>query len=157
MAPGLGGNLSSMRHTQQPGVSGFACGHSSIFLAAKHDDFAAVAQLIFTGCPLELRDPLGNTALHIAAQAGHLATVQRLVHSGASLAAVNRKGLNAAQLAQLFQRDEVTSFLSNRTGGEPVQHGYQAPARRPNEAAPFYAYRVTADDIGGGPTWYTQR
>eukprot|EP00658_Telonema_sp_P-2_P004122 TRINITY_DN11545_c0_g1_i5.p1 TRINITY_DN11545_c0_g1~~TRINITY_DN11545_c0_g1_i5.p1 ORF type:complete len:157 (+),score=24.86 TRINITY_DN11545_c0_g1_i5:216-686(+) len=156
MLPSLGSQLSSMHHTTQPGRSGFARSHSQLFLAAKHDDFNLVSSLIFNGCPVELRDHVGNTALHVAAMAGHLATVERLVYSGADPNAVNRKGLNAGQLAQMWNRGAVAQFLAGFTpGAQPMN--WKPPPRRPAPTSPFYAYRVTADDIGSGPTYYTQR
>lgn len=63
------------------------------------------------GIPIASADANGNTALHHAAAAGRLGTVQGLLAAGAPLAARNRAGQTALDVAAPAVRQAVPAML----------------------------------------------
>merc|ERR1711934_311226 len=160
--PCAGSNLSSARNNRTPGSLGFAFASSSIFAAAKTGGEEDVDKLIRGGCPVNIRDSSGNSPAHVAAQAGNLVALQALVYQGTDITLVNKKGLTALQLAHAFHREECKDFLLARGADDSVLDSDPFMVECPKPPAPFYQYRVTADDISGNitpygrPTYYSQ-
>jgi ankyrin repeat protein len=68
--------------------------------AAKFGRTRIVEALVKMGCCINTQcSVLGNNALHAAAFYGHVETVKSLVSLGADLKALNKRGLNAGQMA----------------------------------------------------------
>lgn len=83
-----------------------------LYAAVWNDDVDILQMLITAGAPLERRAE-GATPLLYAARLGREASVRVLLASGADSAAVDRKGLNALQLARRNKRpDSLLSLLS---------------------------------------------
>ena len=84
--------------------------------------FAHSSRLIITPCsvcrftlhhgvPINATDDQGNTALHYAAEAGHLEVVQLLVEIGADASVVNKVGCSPLQEAAENRHQEVADYL----------------------------------------------
>lgn len=83
-----------------------------LFAAVWTDDVDILQMLIHAGAPLERRSE-GVTPLLYAARLGREASARTLLGAGADLGAVDRKGLNAQQLARRNKRPQsLLSLLS---------------------------------------------
>jgi ankyrin repeat protein len=115
--------------------------HISTFLnAADSGDTAKVAESLDEGIDVNVTDPYGQTALMVAADQGHIDTVNFLLQYRASLDLQNKLGGTALMLASFNgYLDIVTELL--KAGADvnaKSQNGYTAliqAAVKPNEAA----------------------
>lgn len=73
---------------------------------------AALRDLVDGGCPIDARDRYGQTALMLAAQAGHLAAVALLIERGADLDHTAKYGLSALMLAVINHHHAVAQALA---------------------------------------------
>ena len=89
---------------------------AALFAAVSADRARAVALLLELGCPVMLRDAEGATALHRAAQAGALASVDALLSSGADVDARDPRWRGTAmEWAGVLKRWAVADRLQSLT------------------------------------------
>ncbi len=79
--------------------------------AARHGDVAMVQFLLDRGAPLEGKDPMGNTALIVAAELGKVAIVNVLLEAGADPNSRNGANLTALQSAVRGGQSETVVAL----------------------------------------------
>lgn len=73
-------------------------------------------------CKLKATTPEGLTALHIAAENGHLAATKWLIgFAGLDVACVSRAGLTAADLAARAGSADVVAYLQDVSAGGTVE------------------------------------
>ncbi len=94
--------------------------------AIKQGDVAAVRELLRSGGDADARDRYGQTALMLAAHAGHRAVVEALVAHGAGLNATAKFGLSALMLAVVAGHVEIARLLA-RAGCDLSLRGTGAP------------------------------
>jgi ankyrin repeat protein len=88
-------------------------GVNGLHLAAQGGLHSVVTHLLADGTDIEGRDCLGATALMYAADGGHCATVEVLLHSGADASAVCERGRTAVFLATWHNRPKIVTQLVN--------------------------------------------
>ncbi len=98
-----------------------------LIYAVYDKDFSTVKTLLSHGVSTNTTDHSeGRTALHAAAIAGDLRTIQFLVSSGADVNALDRAGDSPAELAASRGHQECASFLdqhgAKRIRGDEAQH-----------------------------------
>ncbi len=74
-------------------------------------DFQHIKDLLAVGCPIEARDGNGRTALHWAAERGHLGVVGLLVSREADVNARDDGGWSVLHIAAFNGHLEVVEFL----------------------------------------------
>jgi len=90
------------------------------FIRAIHfGDTASVTALLKQGLDLDVRDPLGRTALMLAASSEHGAIVDLLLEAGADPNAVDRSGHTALMRAAAHQRHQIVQALLD-AGADPL-------------------------------------
>jgi ankyrin repeat protein len=94
--------------------------------AIKSADAAAIGELLDRGADIDARDRHGQTALMLAAHAGHLDVVAVLIERGAELNATAKFGLSAVMLAVVAGHFEVAHLLA-RAGADLSLQGSGAP------------------------------
>ena len=101
-------------------------GYAPIHTAAIFDRSDAVRELVSTfKCPVNLADSRGNTALHHACEAGHMATVKVLQVLGVNLDALNSDGDAALHVAAFNGRSEVLKLLAKYGCNIAYRSGYK--------------------------------
>ena len=80
--------------------------------AIKRGDVQTVRDLLGQGTNVDARDRYGQTALMLAAHAGHREVVETLIAHRANLNITAKFGLNALMLALLAGHAEVTRVLA---------------------------------------------
>lgn len=94
--------------------------------ASKRGDVAAVRRLLAQGAAVDARDGHGQTALMLAAQAGHGELVELLIAQRAALDVTAKYGLSALMLAVVAGHAEVARQLA-AAGADRSLHGRGAP------------------------------
>jgi uncharacterized protein len=94
--------------------------------AIRRGDPAAVRALLDRGADVDARDRHGQTALMLAAHAGHREVVEALVARGARLDVTAKFGLSALMLAIVAGHPEVAQRLA-RAGADLSLRGTGAP------------------------------
>ena len=94
--------------------------------AVTHGDVEAVRKLLRSGLDVNARDRYGQTALMMAAHAGHREMVETLVESGADLNATAKYKLSALMLAIVAGHAAVARILA-RAGADRDLRGSGAP------------------------------
>ena len=94
--------------------------------AIKHGDVRMVLDLLGRGENVNALDRYGQTALMLAAHAGHREVVEALVAHGANLNTTAKFGLSALMLAIVAGHVEVARFLA-RAGADLSLRGAGAP------------------------------
>jgi ankyrin repeat protein len=77
-------------------------------------DFLKILFLYKRDLKLDMQNKQGNTALHLACIKGHLNVVVFLVVAGAGLHTLNKKGLNALDLAILNNQKVIAEWLKDQ-------------------------------------------
>ena len=95
-------------------------------LAVKRGDGGAVRALLHRGADVDARDRHGQTALMLAAHAGHREVVETLIGHGANLNATAKFGLSALMLAVVAGHTEIARRLA-RAGCDLSLRGTGAP------------------------------
>lgn len=96
--------------------------------AARHNSIGLARDLLRQGAPVDARDALGRTALHIAAASGHTNMVDLLLRNGADLSVRDDQGMSALAVSALRSHIEVARKLL-KTGADvtrPDQDVYKA-------------------------------
>ncbi|HSA85624.1 MAG TPA: ankyrin repeat domain-containing protein [Nitrospira sp.] len=94
--------------------------------AVRRGDTEIVRDLLARGADPNARDRHGQTAVMIAAHAGHAATVQLLIDHGANLNVTAKYGLSAVMLAVVAGHEEIALALA-RAGADLTLRGTGAP------------------------------
>ena len=94
--------------------------------AVTRGDSDAVRDLLRRGVDVDTRDRHGQTALMLAAHAGHRDVVAVLVEHGAALDVTAKYGLSALMLAVVAGHPEVARLLA-RAGADRTLRGTGAP------------------------------
>ncbi len=94
--------------------------------AVERGDADALRSLLVRGDDADSRDRYGQTALMLAARAGHVAAVEVLLAHGADLDHAAKYGLTALMLAAINDRPEVVRLLL-RAGADTGRVGSGAP------------------------------
>lgn len=90
-------------------------------------DLVAVRGLLDRGVDINRRDRYGQTALMLAARAGHREVVEVLIEHRAELNVTAKFGLSALMLAIVAGHPEIARILA-RAGADLSQRGSGAPA-----------------------------
>ncbi len=77
-------------------------------------DFKYIQNLLDVGCPIDIRDEWGHTALHYAARDGKLDIVELLLSLGAEVEAMDGFGRTALHMAAMWGQIEVVKFLVSK-------------------------------------------
>lgn len=80
-------------------------------LAAARGNTLAITNFLHAGCPVDLTDPEGRTALHIAIQSGKTEAVQLLLKNGANIYTKDREGCTSLHYSILNEKIEITKTL----------------------------------------------
>jgi len=80
------------------------------------EGIASLIPKMAPNCNISAKDKWGNTALHVAAVAGDLETVEALVSAGADINLVNDKGDTPYRLAHKERNNDVSSYLKSIGG-----------------------------------------
>jgi uncharacterized protein len=94
--------------------------------AVKRGDVRAVSELLDRGTDVDARDHYGQTALMLAAHAGHRKVVEALIAHQANLNTTAKYGLNALMLALIAGHAEVARVLAD-AGTDLSMRGTGAP------------------------------
>jgi ankyrin repeat protein len=94
--------------------------------ATKRGDVKVVLELIGRGTDVNARDRYGQTALMLAAQAGHREVVEILVGHRVNLNITAKFGLSALMLALVAEHVEVARLLA-KAGADLSLRGTGAP------------------------------
>jgi len=94
--------------------------------AIKCGDVPAVCELLERGVDIDSRDRYGQTALMLAAHAGHREVVETLIAHGADLNITAKFGLSALMLAIVSGHTDVVRLLAN-AGADLSLRGTGAP------------------------------
>jgi len=81
------------------------------FNAVLEDRTDLLESLLANGANIEAVNPMGDTALHLAAGLGHEKVVEWLLSKGAKIEAVNKKGQTALHLAAVLDHANVVDLL----------------------------------------------
>ena len=107
--------------------------------AIKRGDAETVLDLLGRGADVDARDRYGQTALMLAAHAGHREVVETLIAHRANLDITAKFGLSALMLAIVSGHEEVARLLA-RAGADQSPRGTGAPG-----FADKTAYRLAAE------------
>lgn len=107
--------------------------------AARAGDAAAAVAALRAGADPNQRGEEGETALHWAADRGHIAVLQLLLQHGADVNAADSDGLTPLHYAALAEQREAAEQLAATPGVQPGQlsAGGEAPADLAPEAWTF--------------------
>ena len=94
--------------------------------AIKRGDIQIVLDLLGQGTDVDARDRYGNTALMLAAHAGHREVVETLISHRANLNITAKFGLSALMLALAAGHEEVARLLA-KAGADLSLRGTGAP------------------------------
>jgi ankyrin repeat protein len=94
--------------------------------AIRRGDAADVHNLVQRGADVNARDRYGQTALMLAAHAGHRGVVETLLAHGANLNLTAKFGLSALMLAVVGGNTEIARLLA-RAGSDLSLRGSGAP------------------------------
>jgi ankyrin repeat protein len=94
--------------------------------AIKRGDVPIVLDLLRRGTDADARDRYGQTALMLAAHAGHREVVETLIAHGANLDITAKFGLSALMLALIAGHAEVVHLLA-KAGADLSLRGTGAP------------------------------
>ena len=86
-------------------------GHPPLYSAAQLGCLAAVRMMTSLGANLEIKGPVGRTAVHVASELGHVKIVAMLVNAGANVDAETDEGETPLILALLNNQVEVIELL----------------------------------------------
>ena len=114
--------------------------------AVKRGDVQTVRDVLDLGADVNARDRHGQTALMLAAHAGHLALVEVLVGRGASLNTTAKHGLSALMLAVVAGHEDVALLLAD-AGAEHSLRGTGAPGFAGKTACDLAVERGMRDSI----------
>ena len=98
---------------------------SSFLKACSEGDLQTAKQLVIAGVDVNVKDPIGLTAIHVASIMGRLEVAQWLLQQGASYSARDKEGMTPlhyacdnkhADIALLLARHGADSSLRNRAG-----------------------------------------
>jgi ankyrin repeat protein len=94
--------------------------------AIKRGDVQIVVDLLGQGTDVDARDRYGNTALMLAAHAGHREVVETLISHRTNLNITAKFGLSALMLALVAGHGEIARLLA-RAGADLSVQGTGAP------------------------------
>jgi ankyrin repeat protein len=94
--------------------------------AIKRGDMQIVLDLLGQGTDVDARDRYGNTALMLAAHAGHREVVETLIAHRANLNITAKFGLSALMLALVAGHGEIAQLLA-KAGADLSVRGAGAP------------------------------
>jgi ankyrin repeat protein len=94
--------------------------------AIKRGDVRTILDLLGRGADVDARDRHGQTALMLAAHAGHREVVEALIDHHANLNITAKFGLSAVMLAVVAGHEEVARLLA-RAGADLSLRGTGAP------------------------------
>jgi uncharacterized protein len=94
--------------------------------AVKRGDVEAVLDLLGRGANVDARDRYGQTAIMLAAHAGHHKVVETLIAHGANLNITAKFGLSALMLAIVAGHPQVARLLAS-AGADVSLRGSGAP------------------------------
>lgn len=94
--------------------------------AIKRGDVPTVRELLARGVDIDARDRYGQTALMLAAHAGHRLVVETLIAHGADVNITAKFGLSAVMLAIVAGHTDVARLLA-KAGADLSLRGTGAP------------------------------
>ena len=84
---------------------------------------ADAKRLFQLGCPVDMEDGHGNTALHIAVQNGHIELVNLCCEVyGANVNHQNHEGQTALHFAHFYGHDDIFQFLKMKEADDTVKN-----------------------------------
>lgn len=89
-------------------------GWAALHYAAASGSDEIVDLLLKKSAAVNAPSPNGTTALMMAARAGHIMMVKRLLDAGANLTQKNEQGLNAVDFARLGNHKDIVDGLTHR-------------------------------------------
>ena len=93
-----------------------------LFSLCRHGKYRQVKDLLVAGCPVDGRDPFGNTPLIVACQNGHARIVKALLRSGANVQATNRSGNTGLHYACSFGFTALADFLISQGANDQARN-----------------------------------
>lgn len=122
--------ITDSNHNNVPANEIKNVGIKSLPDVVKDGRFAEIKQVIENGADLNEVDDAGDTALHVAVQAGQYNTTVLLLNKGCSLEIDNRNGLTAKQLAQRVEGRTVFAMAIQLTERSRVERGRREEKRK---------------------------
>jgi hypothetical protein len=95
------------------------CEFPPLHLVARSGNVPAAAALLDQGEPIDRRDKVNRTALHHAAERGHLDLVRLLLEQGASREPEDNEGVTPSRAAKAGDHDDVAAMLGQSLGKDP--------------------------------------
>uniref|UniRef100_A0A7S0HPE7 Uncharacterized protein n=1 Tax=Hanusia phi TaxID=3032 RepID=A0A7S0HPE7_9CRYP len=94
-------------------------GYDVIFSRARHGRYREVQEILESGCPVDLRDDKGNTALHAACQGGSMKTVKVLLRKGCKVDVQNAAGNTPLHYCYAYKYVEIGEYLMRKCQANP--------------------------------------
>jgi len=94
-------------------------GYEVIFSRARHGRYKDVQEILESGCPVDLRDDKGNTALHAACQGGSMKTVKALLRRGCKVDVQNAAGNTPLHYCYAYKYVEIGEYLMRKCNANP--------------------------------------
>lgn len=94
----------------------------SVYSKVRHGKRNEVISLLDAGCPVDLKDPAGNTLLNISAQNGHKSIIKMLLRRGASLNTQNHKGQTPLHFCFTYGFTDLGNYLVSKGADDTVQN-----------------------------------
>ena len=92
----------------------------ALFLAVKTGDTETVADLLDGGVPIGVRNDVGMSLLHGAAQGGHVTTVRLLIRRGCDVNSTDGRGLTPLHLAAAMGQTKAVRELIRKGASKSV-------------------------------------
>ena len=92
----------------------------ALFLAVKTGDTETVADLLDGGIPIGVRNDVGMSLLHGAAQGGHVTTVRLLIRRGCNVNSTDGRGLTPLHLAAAMGQTKAVRELIRKGASKSV-------------------------------------
>ena len=89
--------------------------------AAQEGDDKHIVKQLAAGCPVDLQDDYGWTALMCAAHAGQVKVIKLLLRAGAAADLTNTQGQTAVSLAKKARKWAVVDVLKRHSAGRPLE------------------------------------
>ena len=92
----------------------------ALFLAVKTGDTETVADLLDGGVPIDVRNDVGMSLLHGAAQGGHVTTMRLLIRRGCDVNSTDGRGLTPLHLAAAMGQTKAVRELIRKGASKSV-------------------------------------
>ncbi|EKX38895.1 hypothetical protein GUITHDRAFT_154583 [Guillardia theta CCMP2712] len=94
----------------------------SAYSKVRHGKKSELIALLDSGCPVDLKDPAGNTLLNIAAQNGHKSIIKALLRRGAALNTQNHNGQTPLHFCFTYGYTDLGNYLISKGADDTVQN-----------------------------------